>query len=65
MSAERSDGAGQHGGGAFADADFVRDIAGDALIFGASHEAQGFADAGFGKNVEIGRLLELSGERLL
>ena len=40
------------------------DIAGDALIACTPHEVQRFLDPGFGKDIEIGCLLELSGESL-
>jgi len=65
MRAEGSDASGQHGLGVFAQADFTGDVAGDALVLGASHKAQGFVDPGLGEQVQIGRLLELRGQRLL
>ncbi len=65
MSAEAGDRAGKHGPGAFAHADLASDVVAKAGVRRAAHEAQGVVDAGFGQQVEIGRLLELDRERLL
>src|SRR5208282_583253 len=40
-------------------------VVGDAFVGRAAHEAQGFANAGFGQQIQVGGLLELDGEGLL
>ena len=64
IGAEAGDGAGDDGLGVFADRDFLGEIAGDAFVGLASHEAERVLNLGFGKQVQIGRLFQLHGEGL-
>ena len=65
VTAKAGDGALQHGFDAFAQADFVSDILRKALVGRTPHEAERTLDAGVRKNIQIRRLCELDGERLL
>ena len=65
MLAQGGDGAGHHGVDALAEADFAADVGSEAFVGIASHEFQGLANARFGNEIEVRRLLELHGEGLL
>jgi hypothetical protein len=65
MRAQAADGAGEHGLGAFAQADFARNVVSNAFLRRPAHEAQRLANARFRQQVQVRRLLQLHRQCLL
>jgi len=64
MAAQGRNRAIERGFNIFPPADFARHCAGNMLIRRPSHKLQRFADPLLGHDVEVGRLLQLDGQRL-
>ena len=64
MISQAGDAAREHGLDALALADFAGNVVGQPFVRGLAHQTQGFADLGFGNDVQVGRLLQLHSQGL-